>query len=72
MSIHSEPMSHKYNIRNDEHIIEMKAYSFRFSLDAPQIWHKTLYYAGAGEECSLGLGWVELIENNNLNCRKEL
>ncbi len=72
MSILSEPKSHKYNIPKDEHIIEMKAYSFRFSLDAPQIWHKTLYYAGAGEECSLGLGWVELIENNNLNCRKEL
>ncbi|MBP7643220.1 MAG: hypothetical protein KA767_07765 [Saprospiraceae bacterium] len=60
----SEPRSYKYNIPKEERMIEMKTYSFKFNLDAPQIWHRTLYYAGAGEECSLGLGWVEIIEEN--------
>jgi hypothetical protein len=32
------------------------AYKFVFELNAPAEIHRTLYYAGAGEECSYGYG----------------
>jgi CRISPR-associated endoribonuclease Cas6 len=55
-----EPIkTQKINVPKDGKVIEMKGYKFGFELNAPAEIHRTLYYAGAGEECSLGMGWVE-------------
>lgn len=54
--------SQKINIPKDGKIIEMVGYKFDFELDANAALHRTLYYAGAGEECSMGMGWVEVLE----------
>jgi CRISPR-associated endoribonuclease Cas6 len=48
-----------FNISKDKNLIQMKGYKYTFNLTAPEEIHNTLYYAGLGEECSLGLGWVE-------------
>jgi len=60
MKIISDTRSHVYNIHKDGETIKSKTWSFDFSLDAPVHVHRTLYYAGAGEECSLGMGWAEM------------
>lgn len=40
---------------------KMRGYKFSFELNAPAEIHRTLYYAGAGEECSVGMGWVDVL-----------
>jgi len=65
LHITSDFKPHKYNIPKADELIEMKTASFSFSLDAPREWHHALYYAGAGEECSLGLGWAERLLTND-------
>ena len=47
-------------VLKDGNEIKMKGYKFGFELNAPAEIHRTLYYAGAGEECSVGMGWVEI------------
>lgn len=47
-------------VPKDGNLIKMKGYKFTFELNAPAEIHRTLYYAGAGEECSLGMGWMEI------------
>lgn len=48
-------------VPKDGNEIKMKGYKFGFELNAPAEIHRTLYYAGAGEECSVGMGWVEIL-----------
>jgi CRISPR-associated endoribonuclease Cas6 len=52
--------SHMYNTHKDGNVIKSRAFSYNFELTAPKEIHETIYYAGLGEECSMGLGWVEL------------
>lgn len=47
-------------VPKEGNLIKMRGYKFGFELNAPAEIHRTLYYAGAGEECSLGMGWVEI------------
>lgn len=51
-----------FTISKDGNSIKMKGYKFGFELHAPAEIHRTLYYAGAGEGCSMGMGWVEKVE----------
>jgi CRISPR-associated endoribonuclease Cas6 len=44
-------------------VTKMRGYKFCFELNAPAEIHRTLYNAGAGEECSMGMGWVEAMGN---------
>lgn len=48
-----------FNISKNGSLTKMRGYKFGFELNAPAEIHKTLYFAGAGEECSVGMGWVE-------------
>lgn len=50
----------KVNIPKGDKLTEMIGYKYAFTLKAPQYIHDTLLYAGLGEECSMGLGWVEI------------
>lgn len=61
--VKTKPKSQKFNVPKDNHLIESIAYRYDFELNAPAFIHNTLYNAGAGEECSLGMGWVEIINN---------
>lgn len=53
--------SHKYNVHKEGNTIQSIAYSYDFELNAPIPIHEILNDSGAGEECSLGLGWVEFV-----------
>ena len=61
MQVHDSVKTQKVNIPKDGKLIEMIGYKFGLELNAPAEIHRTLYYAGAGEECSVGMGWVERI-----------
>lgn len=63
MQIFDPVKTQKVNVPKDGNVIEMIGYKFGFELTAPAEIHKTLYYAGAGEECSVGMGWVEKVMN---------
>lgn len=54
----------KYNVLKDGNLIESKTWLYDFNLNAPAEIHRTLYFAGAGEEGSLGLGWVKILNQN--------
>ncbi len=62
LNILSSYKTQKINVMKDGYFIEMKGYKFDFELEAPSVLHKTLFYAGVGEECSMGMGWVEVLE----------
>nr|HMP32174.1 CRISPR-associated endoribonuclease Cas6 [Saprospiraceae bacterium] len=59
--IHDEFRSKMINIFKNGTWIKLRVFEYAFSLHAPEELHRTLYYGGVGEECSLGLGWVEMI-----------
>jgi CRISPR-associated endoribonuclease Cas6 len=59
--IHPDISSQMFNIYKNQQWTKMKGYKYDFMLDASESIHRTLYYAGAGEECSMGMGWVERI-----------
>lgn len=59
MDITSPYKTQKINIPKGDRPTEMIGYKYAFSLLAPKFIHDTLLYAGLGEECSMGMGWVE-------------
>lgn len=59
--LQSDIRSQKINVPKNGDTIESIVYKYDFALDAPAPIHRTLYYAGAGEENTLGMGWVEII-----------
>jgi CRISPR-associated endoribonuclease Cas6 len=61
MQIFDPVKTQMITVPKDGNEIKMKGYKFVFELNAPAEIHRTLYYAGAGEECSVGMGWVEKI-----------
>ncbi|MBK9150369.1 MAG: hypothetical protein IPM26_04945 [Saprospiraceae bacterium] len=58
----SEVKTQKVNLVKDGNLIEMIGYKYNFELTAPAALHRVAYLAGVGEECSLGMGWVERME----------
>ena len=62
MQVFDPVKSQMVTVPKDNNEIKMKGYKFDFELNAPAEIHKTLYYAGAGEECSVGMGWVEKMD----------
>lgn len=62
MQIFDPVKTQMFTVPKDGNLIKMKGYKFGFELNAPAEIHRTLYYAGAGEECSLGMGWVEIVQ----------
>ena len=56
----------KVNVPKDIKVIEMIGYKFDFELSVPAVIQRVLYYGGAGEACSMGMGWVEIIENGEI------
>jgi CRISPR-associated endoribonuclease Cas6 len=62
MSIFDPVKTQMFNVPKENNTITMRGYKFDFELTAPAEIHKTLYFAGAGEECSMGMGWVEMID----------
>lgn len=62
MQIFDPVKTQMVTVPKDGNEIKMKGYKFSFELNAPAEIHRTLYYAGAGEECSVGMGWVEEVE----------
>lgn len=60
MQVFDPIKTQKVNVPKNGNLTEMIGYKFRFELNAPAEIHRTLYYAGAGEECSVGMGWVEI------------
>ncbi len=69
MQVFDPVKSQKVNVPKDGKVVEMIGYKYPFELNAPADIHRTLYYAGAGEECSVGMGWVEkvIITNNKIS-----
>lgn len=63
MQVFDPVKTHMVNVLKNGHFVNMRGYKFAFELTAPAQIHRTLYYAGAGEECSMGMGWVEMNEN---------
>ena len=62
MTVISDYKTQKINVHKDGHHIEMIGYKYDLTLSAPASVHRTLYYGGAGEECSMGMGWVEVLK----------
>lgn len=62
MQVFDPIKTQKVNVPKNGNLTEMRGYKFDFELNAPAEIHKTIYYAGAGEECSVGMGWVEKMD----------